>query len=64
MSSQSIWGGYSMALIIIILGVLGLIIDTLFLLAFVVLVGYYLYRIEKRVSDLEGRAPGGQPRQN
>ena len=53
-----------MPLIIIILGILGIFIDLLFLVAFVALVGYYLYRIERRLSELEARAPGAQPKQS
>jgi len=60
-SSKSFWTGYTMPLTIILLGILGLIIDPIFLLAFVVLVGYYLYRLEKRVSQLEGDGTGQQP---
>jgi len=63
MSSQTAWGGYTMPLIIIVLGILGLTVDLIFLLAFIVVVGYYLYRIEKRVSALEGGAPSPKPGQ-
>jgi len=50
-----------MPLIIIILGVLGITVDLIFLIAFVVVVGYYLYRVEKRLSQLEGSPTGQQP---
>lgn len=61
MSTQSPWGGYTMPLILIVLGVLGITVDLIFLIAFVILVGYYLYRIEKRLSQLEGGPAGQQP---
>ena len=48
-----------MPLIIIVLGVLGITVDLIFLIAFIVVVGYYLYRMDKRISELEG-SPGGQ----
>ena len=50
-----------MPLILIVLGVLGITVDLIFLIAFVILVGYYLYRIEKRLSQLEGGPAGQQP---
>ena len=59
MSAQNLWGGYTLPLILILLGVFGLVIDPIFLLAFFVLLGYYLYRVEKRLSALEG-SPAGQ----
>jgi len=43
-----------MPVILILLGIFGLIVSTIFLLAFFVVLGYYLYRIEKRISSLEG----------
>ncbi len=51
-----------MPLIIALLGVFGLIVDTIFLLAFFVVLGYYLYRVEKRISALEGNPSGRQPK--
>jgi uncharacterized membrane protein len=59
-SNQSPWGGYTIPLIIVILGILGITVDLIFLIAFIVVVGYYLYKIERRVSELEGN-PAGQP---
>ena len=60
-SAQSVWGGYTMALIIVILGILGITIDLIFLLVFFIVLGYYLYRIEKRVSELEGNPASQKP---
>ena len=62
MSTQSVWGGYTMPVILIVLGILGLIVDALFLLAFFIVLGYYLYRVEKRISALEGNPMGRQPK--
>jgi len=62
MSTQSVWGGYTMPLIIALLGIFGLVVDTIFLLAFFVLLGYYLYRVEKRISALEGSPAGQHPK--
>jgi len=60
-SGQSIWGGFNMPLIIIVLGVLGVFLDFIFFIAFIALLGYYLYRLERRISNLEG--PGSQDQQ-
>ncbi len=62
MSSQSPWGGYTMPVIIVILGVLGITFDLVFLIAFFAVLGYFLYRMEKRVSALEGNSGGQEPR--
>jgi len=51
-----------MPLIIVLLGIFGLIVDTIFLLAFFALLGYYLYRIERRISALEGSSAGQRPK--
>jgi len=51
-----------MPVILILLGIFGLIVDTIFLLAFFIVLGYYLYRIEKRVSSLEGNPAGQRPK--
>jgi len=61
-STQSPWGGYTMPVILALLGVFGLIVDTLFLLAFFIVLAYYLYRIEKRISSLEGNPAGQRPK--
>jgi hypothetical protein len=56
-----------MALIIALLGILGLTVDAIFLLAFFVVLAYYLYRIERRLSQLEGNPASqkpGKPRQD
>jgi hypothetical protein len=60
MSNQSIFGGFNLPLIVILLGLLGLLISPIFLLAFVVLVGYYLYRLDKRVANLEPQQPSNE----
>jgi len=48
--------------IIVILGIVGLFIY-IFFIAFVALLGYYLYRLDKRLSALEGNSAGQQPKQ-
>jgi len=48
--------------ILIVLGILGLIVDALFLLAFFIVLGYYLYRVDRRISALEGNPMGRQPK--
>ena len=58
MSTRNPWGGYTMPLLLAVLGVLGITVDLIFLLVFFVVLGYYLYRVEKRLSALEG---GQQP---
>lgn len=50
-----------MPLLLAVLGVLGITLDLIFLLVFFVVLGYYLYRVEKRLSTLEG---GRQPNSN
>ena len=50
-----------MPLLLAVLGVLGITLDLIFLLVFFVGLGYYLYRVEKRLSTLEG---GRQPNSN
>ena len=52
-SGRSVWGGYTLPLIIAVFGILGVTLDGIFLLAFFVALGYYLYRMEKRISELE-----------
>ena len=49
-----------MAIIVILLGLLGLLIEPLVLLAFVIVLGYYLYKLDKRATDLEARLAGTQ----
>jgi len=61
MSNQGAWGGYTMPVIIVLLGILGITIDLIFLVAFFVVLGYYLYRTEKRISALEGNPAGQKP---
>jgi len=54
MSAQSPWGGYTVPVILAFLGVFGITVNGFFLLAFFIVLAYYLYRIEKRISMLEG----------
>ncbi len=63
MSNPSPFGGTNLVVLIILLGLLGLIIEPLFLLAFIAALGYYLYRIEKRMSNLEAGIPAEAPKQ-
>ena len=61
-SKPSPWGGYTIPVIIVFLGIVGLF-DFIFFIAFLALLGYYLYRVEKRVSALEeGAGIGPQPK--
>ena len=55
MSKPSPWGGYTIPMLIVFLGVIGLF-DFIFFVAFLALLGYYLYRVEKRLSALEEKA--------
>ena len=59
MSKPSPWGGYTIPMLIVFLGVIGLF-DFIFFVAFLALLGYYLYRVEKRLSALEAKAGIGQ----
>lgn len=59
MSTQSFWSGYTMPVIIAFLGIFGITVNGFFLLAFFVVLAFYLYRLEKRISSLEGN-PSGQ----
>jgi len=61
MSTQNPWGGYTMPVIIAVLGIVGLFIY-IFFIVFVAMLAYYLYRIEKRLSALEGNTAGQQPK--
>jgi len=60
MSTQSPWGGYTIPVILAFLGIFGITVNGFFLLAFFIVLAYYLYRVEKRVSALEGN-PANQP---
>jgi len=51
----------NLAIIVILLGLLGLLIEPLVLLAFVVVLGYYMYKLDKRTAQLEARLTGTQP---
>ena len=59
MSSQGVFAGPGLAILVVLLGVIGLLIEPLIFLVFIIVLGYYLYRIEKRLSALEG-PPGAQ----
>ncbi len=59
-SNRSIWGGYTIPIIIVVLGIVG-VFDIIFFVAFLVVLGYYLYRIEKRLSELEGNPASQKP---
>jgi len=50
-----------MPVIIVVLGIVGLFIY-IFFIVFVAMLGYYLYRIEKRLSALEGNTARQQPK--
>jgi len=54
-SKPSPWGGYTIPLLIVFLGIIGLF-DFIFFIAFLALLGYYLYRVEKRITALEENA--------
>ena len=64
------FGGMNLVIIITALGFLGLLVSIVFLLAFFAVLGYYLYKLERRISGLEGGpSPAGgssanKPRQN
>ena len=60
MSTQSPWSGYMIPVVLAFLGIFGIIVNGFFLLAFFVVLAYYLYRVEKRVSALEGNSAGSQ----
>ena len=64
MSNQGVFGGPGLAILVVALGLLGILVDLLFFVAFVVVVGYAIYRMEKRVGALEGTAgaPGQPPK--
>ena len=61
-SKPNPWGGYTVPLIITILGLLfALFVDLILFIVFVAVLGYYLYRLEKRISALEGSPTAQQP---
>jgi len=51
-----------MPILITALGLLGLTVDFLFFIAFVALLGYYLYNLEKRVENMEQHSNGSPPK--
>ncbi|HUK80274.1 MAG TPA: hypothetical protein VLU91_06390 [Nitrososphaerales archaeon] len=61
MSKPSPWSGYTIPLILAVFGILGITVDLIFLLAFFIVLAYYLYRTEKRISALEGGPTTQQP---
>jgi len=60
MSAQSPWSGYMIPVILAFLGIFGIIVNGFFLLAFFIVLAYYLYRVEKRVAALEGNPASQQ----
>ena len=56
MSNRSVFGGPALPFLILVFGLLGILVDALFFIIFVLLLGYYLYRIEKRLNGLEGQS--------
>jgi len=60
-SKPSPWSGYTIPLILAVFGILGITVDLIFLLAFFIVLAYYLYRTEKRISALEGSPTAQQP---
>ncbi len=56
-TSASPFAGTNLVILIILLGLLGLFIEPLFLVAFVAVLGYYLYKLERRTQELEARLP-------
>ena len=46
-----------MVVLIVLLGLLGFLVEPLFILIFIAVLGYYLYKLEKRTSALEAGAP-------
>jgi hypothetical protein len=50
-------GSLNLAIIVILLGLVGLLLEPLVFLAFVVAVGYVVYRLGRRLEDLEARIP-------
>ena len=53
MSGQGVFRGPGLAILVMLLGVVGLLIEPLVFLVFVVVLGYELYKIEKRLAERE-----------
>ena len=64
MSNPGVWSGYNLPIIIVALGLLfAFFVDLLFFIAFIAVLGYYLYKIEKRLSELErAKAHSSEPK--
>jgi len=62
MSAQSPWSGYTIPVILAFLGVFGITVNGFFLIAFFLVLAYYLYRIEKRLSAMEGNPTNQHPK--
>lgn len=62
MSTQSPWSGFMIPVVLAFLGIFGITVNGFFLLAFFIVLAYYLYRVEKRVSTLEGNPASQQSR--
>lgn len=60
MSKPSMFGGPTLLILVVLLGVFGLFIPLL-LLAFFVVLGYYLYMLERRLTSLEGAGLARMP---
>ena len=60
MSGKGVLEGPGLAVLITILGVVGFLIAPLALLVFIVLLGYELYKIEKRLAEREA-SPADRP---
>ena len=55
--NPSPFSGPNMVVLIVLLGLLGFLVEPLFILIFIAVLGYYLYKLEKRTSALEAGAP-------
>jgi UPF0716 family protein affecting phage T7 exclusion len=61
LSNRGSIGGLNLPIIIAVLGILGLF-EPLLLLVFFAVLGYFLYRLEKRVANLEPQQPSDEGR--
>jgi len=52
-SKQNPFGGPNLAIIVMLLGLIGFLIEPLLVLVFIVVLGYELYRVEKRLAAVE-----------
>ena len=56
MSKQGPAGSLTLVILIVVLGFVGLIVEPIIFLAFIAVLGYYLYKVERRLMDLEAAA--------